>query len=83
MRARIKTYLSGISPDLTAEYGPDPKIIYGPPGAGMWFEAEIIDPPSRKGQSCDVFIPPEVVDNLLRALRDTAIKARQKTMVDT
>ncbi len=55
----------------------------GPLGdGGLWVECEVSHPASRKGQTVNLFLDREDVVDLLLKLRDSAIRARRRTMAE-
>lgn len=65
MRAKPKVFL----------HSGEPKTIPTPDGA-VWVECEITDPPSRVGQSVDVYCDPELATKLLLSFREAGRRAR-------
>lgn len=52
------------------------KVVPGT-GPGMWIECEVTRPPSRRGQSVDLYLDDDAIAQLLPKLRHRAIEARR------
>lgn len=56
------------------------EIVIQEHNAGLYLEAVMTSPPSAKGRSVDVYVPPEVVTGLLKVLRDEARDVRSRPL---
>lgn len=79
MNAKPRRFLSGISADLEGEYHGDIKTLYGPPGT-IVIECEIQQPPSSKGRTIYVYFQGDDVTDVLKILRDEAIRVRSQPL---
>ena len=50
------------------------------PGDYLGIECEVVNPPSARGRKVYVFLDDQDVTDILRELREAAIRARSKTM---
>lgn len=66
MNAKPRRFLSGISADLEGEYHGDIKTLYGPPGS--------------KGRTIYVYFQGDDVTDVLKILRDEAIRVRSQPL---
>jgi len=50
---------------------------------GLFIECEVVRPPSSEGRNATLWIPPELADLMLRALRDYGIERRKVRNADS
>lgn len=80
MHAQLRAHLAGISDDLEAIYGDEPKITPMGRGEGLWLDCGVIQPRSAEGRTVRVFIPPNLVPGLMKACREQMIRDREQTI---
>lgn len=83
VNAQVRAHMAGIGENFERIDGDEPKVIFGYEGDGMWFDCEVISPPSAEGRSVHVFIPQNLIPGVFKALRDKMVYDRSKPMSDS